>query len=214
MLTIVNIPKTSFCRTCHDDPGQSAPREAAATRPRRFPTCTRACARCGVSVEGQEMTGLRARIRKVLLERERKEAAAREAIECLISRGPPAGSGISFDAWRTWHRHHFVACPASKGRLTCSNHRCRMGAACHELWALGLRGNRSPLPRKQRPVCGARNRQGKPCAVRVEPGKRRCRFHGGLSTGPRTAEGRARIAQAQRRRWRAYRDRRHGSSSS
>ena len=41
--------------------------------------------------------------------------------------------------------------------------------------------------------------------VRAEPGKARCRFHGGLSTGPRTAEGRARIAEAQRRRWRAYR---------
>jgi hypothetical protein len=36
---------------------------------------------------------------------------------------------------------------------------------------------------------------------RSEPGKRRCRFHGGLSTGPRTAEGKVRIAAAQRRRW-------------
>ena len=42
--------------------------------------------------------------------------------------------------------------------------------------------------------------------MRVVPGKRRCRFHGGLSTGPRTMEGRARIAEAQRRRWRAFRD--------
>jgi hypothetical protein len=160
------------------------------------------------------MTTLRTRIRNILLEREREEAAAREATERLISRGPPAGSGISFDAWCSWHRHRFVACPASEGRRTCSDHRCRMGAACREFWALGLRGNRSALPRKERPVCGARNRQGKPCAVRVEPGKRRCRFHGGLSTGPRTAEGRARIAQSQRRRWQAYRDSRHGSSFS
>ena len=170
-------------------------------------THARACARHGVLVERQQMTGLRAVIRKILLEREREEAAAREAIELLISRGPPAGSGISFDAWRTWHRYNFIACPASKGQSTCSNKRCRMGADCRELWALGLRGNRSPLPRKQRPVCGARNRQSKPCAVRVEPGKRRCRFHGGLSTGPRTAEGRARIAEAQRRRWKALRGR-------
>ena len=29
----------------------------------------------------------------------------------------------------------------------------------------------------------------------------RCRLHGGKSTGPRTAEGRARIAAAQRARW-------------
>ena len=35
----------------------------------------------------------------------------------------------------------------------------------------------------------------------VEAGKRRCRFHGGMSTGPKTTEGRARIAEAQRRHW-------------
>lgn len=29
----------------------------------------------------------------------------------------------------------------------------------------------------------------------------RCRLHGGKSTGPRTLEGRARIAEAQRARW-------------
>jgi len=61
---------------------------------------------------------------------------------------------------------------ASKFRRTCN------------LYACG--------PRKERPRCGARNRQGKPCAVKVEPGKRRCRFHGGLSTGPKTAAGRCR----------------------
>jgi hypothetical protein len=43
--------------------------------------------------------------------------------------------------------------------------------------------------------------------VRVEFGKARCRFHGGLSTGPKTEAGRARIAEAQRRLWRAYRER-------
>jgi hypothetical protein len=42
--------------------------------------------------------------------------------------------------------------------------------------------------------------------VRVELGKARCRFHGGLSTGPKTEAGRARIAEAQRRRWAAYRE--------
>ena len=98
-----------------------------------------------------------------------------------------------------------VACPASKLRHSCSNPVCRMGTACRALRALGLTGRRTPLPHKERPTCGARNRQGNSCAVRVVPGKRRCRFHGGLSTGPRTVEGRARIAEAQRRRWRAFR---------
>jgi hypothetical protein len=32
-------------------------------------------------------------------------------------------------------------------------------------------------------------------------------LHGGLSTGPKTEAGRARIAEAQRRRWRDYRER-------
>jgi hypothetical protein len=35
----------------------------------------------------------------------------------------------------------------------------------------------------------------------------RCRFHGGKSTGPKTQAGRARIAEAQRLRWLAYRER-------
>jgi hypothetical protein len=33
----------------------------------------------------------------------------------------------------------------------------------------------------------------------------RCRLHGGLSTGPKTQEGRERIAEAQRQRWRLWR---------
>lgn len=58
------------------------------------------------------------------------------------------------------------------------------------------------LPKAERPFCGARTRAGGSCRARVVPGKRRCRMHGGLSTGAKTAEGRARIAEAQRRRWR------------
>lgn len=41
--------------------------------------------------------------------------------------------------------------------------------------------------------CGAkRHRDGQPCQAKSEPGKRRCRFHGGRSTGPKTPEGKAR----------------------
>jgi hypothetical protein len=57
------------------------------------------------------MKGSRTRLRKVLPEREREEAAVPEAIERLISRGPPAGSGIPFEAWRSWHHYGFIACP-------------------------------------------------------------------------------------------------------
>jgi hypothetical protein len=65
----------------------------------------RACARYGVLVVGEEMKGSRTLLRKVLPQREREEAAVPEAIERLISRGPPAGSGIPFEAWRSWHRY-------------------------------------------------------------------------------------------------------------
>ncbi len=41
---------------------------------------------------------------------------------------------------------------------------------------------------------------GQPCRMKKVPGKKRCRLHGGLSTGPTTSEGRARIAESNRRR--------------
>lgn len=48
--------------------------------------------------------------------------------------------------------------------------------------------------------CGAkRHRDGKPCEALSEPGKRRCRFHGGRSTGPRTEAGKARALANLRR---------------
>src|SRR3954453_9163769 len=45
------------------------------------------------------------------------------------------------------------------------------------------------------PRCGARTRAGTPCRSPAM-GNGRCRLHGGLSTGPRTPEGLARLAQA------------------
>ena len=69
-------------------------------------------------------------------------------------------------------------------------------------------------PRRRRPRCGARCRDGHACAAPVvarrdEHGAvivaARCRMHGGLSTGPRTPEGRRRaldaLARGRARRW-------------
>ena len=51
--------------------------------------------------------------------------------------------------------------------------------------------------RAQRPIrCGAKTRSGMPCAKFPMDGKRRCRLHGGLSTGPKTVAGRAAISAA------------------
>jgi hypothetical protein len=69
----------------------------------------------------------------------------------------------------------------------------------------GLAGNDTPLAPDRRPVCGATNREGRPCGNKGVMGKRRCKFHGGRSTGPLTPEGRARIAAAQKLRWAIYR---------
>ena len=60
------------------------------------------------------------------------------------------------------------------------------------------------------PICGAKTRSGQPCSKFPVKGKRRCRLHGGLSSGPKTAEGRASIAAANTKHgrykgWRAHR---------
>lgn len=76
-----------------------------------------------------------------------------------------------------------------------------------------------------RPLCGARcrSRGGAPCVARVVVDRDgdgrvrvrgRCRMHGGLSTGPRTAEGRKRVSEAVRERWRRWRERQAAESMS
>ena len=63
----------------------------------------------------------------------------------------------------------------------------------------------------KRPVrCGAKTRSGAPCAKYPIAGKRRCRFHGGASTGPKTPAGRAAISAANTKhgRYKNWRERR------
>lgn len=66
--------------------------------------------------------------------------------------------------------------------------------------------------RKRRVRCGAKTRKGTPCRMKSEPGKRRCKFHGGKSTGARTPEGLERIREAQKRRWAHWREAKLGTS--
>jgi len=56
------------------------------------------------------------------------------------------------------------------------------------------------IPKHKRPRCGAKTRKGTPCKAPAVSGSNRCRLHGGLSTGPRTEEGRDAIAESTRRR--------------
>ncbi|WP_142084335.1 HGGxSTG domain-containing protein [Roseinatronobacter monicus] len=69
----------------------------------------------------------------------------------------------------------------------------------------GLDDDGLPLLPKNRPQCGARARSGAPCKHKVIPGKRRCKYHGGRSTGPKTDAGKAKIAAAQILRWKKWR---------
>jgi hypothetical protein len=45
----------------------------------------------------------------------------------------------------------------------------------------------------------------KATAIKTKRGAWRCPLHGGLSTGPKTTEGKAHIAAAARQRWEGYR---------
>ena len=62
-------------------------------------------------------------------------------------------------------------------------------------------------PMAKQAICGAQTRQNLPCE-RKALANGRCRNHGGLSSGPKTAEGRERIAEAQRARWAQWRSER------
>jgi hypothetical protein len=56
------------------------------------------------------------------------------------------------------------------------------GATTHPHWR---------QPKRERPRCGAKTRKGTPCQRLPIDGKKRCRNHGGLSTGAKTAKGKA-----------------------
>jgi hypothetical protein len=58
-----------------------------------------------------------------------------------------------------------------------------------------LRNGNTPGDPSTASRCGAKNRRGLPCQCPAMKNGR-CRLHGGLSTGPKTAEGLARIRKA------------------
>lgn len=122
-----------------------------------------------------------------------KFQAAATALAELAHREWLDGLAARRAAWRicpaTRHSHRELACDDCQDRI------------CHRMQAKGLDDAGQPLPFNARPACEARTRAGTACRKKVVPGKQRCRFHGGLSTGPKTAEGRARIAEAQKMRW-------------
>lgn len=69
------------------------------------------------------------------------------------------------------------------------------------LWSEAWRTAQKHRETQVRVVCGAKTRMGTPCQSKSIKGKKRCKLHGGLSTGPRTKEGKQIISAAQKNRW-------------
>ncbi|MGE0385533.1 MAG: HGGxSTG domain-containing protein [Gammaproteobacteria bacterium] len=63
-------------------------------------------------------------------------------------------------------------------------------APARALWGSYMAGRKATRIRLHG-VCGARTRRGTLCQCTNVPGRGRCRFHGGLSTGPKSLDGRA-----------------------
>ena len=69
-----------------------------------------------------------------------------------------------------------------------------------------------PYDRRGRRLCGARCRDGHVCRAKAR-NNGRCRMHGGLSTGPKTQKGRARVSAAIKKAWAEHRDERRARIS-
>ncbi|MGA7326884.1 MAG: HGGxSTG domain-containing protein [Rhodomicrobium sp.] len=61
--------------------------------------------------------------------------------------------------------------------------------------------------------CGARTRKGTPCRCRGRGKGRKCKLHGGASTGPRTKAGLARSLAAARAGWERWQATRRAASA-
>ena len=110
----------------------------------------------------------------------RAHAGARETSatpECLPASQARAGAK-DFDLTHAEHAHPPAA--AAPELIDASAHASKSGS-------LPARANQA------RVICGAkRRRDGEPCQALSVPGKRRCKWHGGASTGPKTDKGRTR----------------------
>lgn len=100
-----------------------------------------------------------------------------------------------FNPRHTKPRHPREAATAAPEFIDASTRASESGL-CHAKRARTGANNSGGLPtgaNQARVICGARRRRdGQPCQGLSVPGKRRCKWHGGASTGPRTDKGRAR----------------------
>jgi len=100
---------------------------------------------------------------------------------------------LGFNIMQAQRRHQCVG-QTTRG-MRCSRY------ALPGKWRCGYHINVPPRPRnaKGKLICGARNRRGLPCQSKLLFRGGRCKFHGGLSTGPKTRAGRERALANLRR---------------
>lgn len=100
-----------------------------------------------------------------------------------------------FDPREAEHGHPRERATAAPEFIDAST-RANESGLCHANRAGARASNSGNLPtgaNQARVTCGAkRRRDGQPCQGLSVPGKLRCKWHGGASTGPRTDAGRAR----------------------
>ena len=125
-----------------------------------------------------------------------------EAAPHLDPRGWAVGRMAEALGWAVWPASETTTHPRGDGVLSLSERMDALAAA----QLVAFKDREAQRVARRRVRCGARTRKGTPCRNKSEPGKRRCKFHGGLSTGARTPEGIERIREAQRRRWARARD--------
>lgn len=110
--------------------------------------------------------------------------------ECLPASQARAGA-IDFDPRHAEHAHP----PATvTPEFSDTSTRGKESGLCHAERAGANKSGSLPTGANQsRVICGARRRRdGQPCQSLSVPGKLRCKWHGGASTGPKTDEGRMR----------------------
>ena len=187
------------CRNGHQKPGSATPRRAehegrgdvepleppgdgagcrAIRRWRPSPTAPRARSASRIGFDAPEVPGLPLVGRNL---------PPREAGGSPETHGDGATASSSDDLRRAFFEPHGRA--ARPGGAPAGRGAGALGG--------GAGGVAPPAPD---PLRGA-HAQGAPLPELSEPGRTRCRFHGGRSTGPKTAEDKARIAEAQRLRW-------------
>jgi hypothetical protein len=149
----------------------------------RMTSTSRNSTRAGISPEGPELFGA-----------SRAHAGARATSatpECLPASQARAGAS-DFDLTHAEHNHP----PATDTpEFSDASARTKGSGLCHSRPAGAHATDSGSLPagaNQARVICGARRRRdGQPCQAPSVPGKRRCKWHGGASTGPRTDKGRA-----------------------